>query len=289
MIGGLPLSWASAWKELAWCHHRAHKPKSTDVQITLSPNKDNSAGAAPTQKPMQTMDRVPIALANGVTGRSNPLKEKKKAKDKVDRTAAVATMPEHIDGGVRTGQLVFISVDLQYAEGELAVGLARAMESCKEGEGECKFMWFVRNEWCKKDRQHQWSKTPTFRVAADPNNPARPYVTKEPLHKVLPLEVVTTKKSIKKDLPRLDSGCVKMVRELCMQRGLVCPCPQPKLDDEDGVPKNGPDQRHREGAPNQSSMNERVADRVLARKRARHQVVLDVSDEDTSECSDGAQ
>lgn len=83
----------------------------------------------------------------------------------------------HLDR-VSVGMLVFIVVDMDSAEGELAIGLARAMQSCEDINGQWRFMWFVRKEWCTKERNcvtmRAWSKSPTFRVAADPCNPSKP-------------------------------------------------------------------------------------------------------------------
>lgn len=199
MTGGLPISWDAAWGQLAWRHPRAHKPHGAGrVHATESSRTDPSSTREPGT--FQESREVPLAVDNGVTGRNNPKKDRVKGTQEVSRRNAVRELPEHL-GSVTAGMLVIIVVDKESAEGELAIGLARAMQSC-DGDKECRFLWFVRNEWCTKERKHLWSKSPTFRVAANPENPKKPYITKEPLAKVCPVEVTLTEKS-KRDSPRL--------------------------------------------------------------------------------------
>lgn len=224
MYHGSPISWETAWRLLAWHHASTQQaqPRAQDGNAAMSKQavgvppqnvSDNNGNPAPSRKQRE----VPLAIENGVTGRNHARNAKKKARSAVERQQLVSNLPVHIES-VTVGALVFISVDLRFAEGELAVGLARAMQSCDEGEA--RFMWFVRKEWCAKERKHEWSKTPTFQVAADPSNPSKPYVTKEPLRKVLPVKVILTKQC-KKDYPRLDVECVRTIREFCVQNGLL--------------------------------------------------------------------
>lgn len=271
MKGGFPQSWDCAWDNLAWRHHRPHRslPRERTTAQEGEPQEATSLGSGST--PSHTHREVPISLVNGVTGRNNTKKAKKRDKDELDRHTSVSNLPSHLDK-VTTGLLVFICVEVSSAEGELAVGLARAMQTCDTGE--CKFMWFVRKEWCKNPRKHEWSKTPTFRVAADPDHPSKPYVTKEPLSKVLPLDVVLTQKS-KQNYPRLDSECVRKLKELCVQRGLVQAMPflvaQPSVatafnEDSSDASYQEPEQEVSMTEPYGSGL---IAERLLARKRAR--------------------
>lgn len=276
MTGGLPLSWEGAWDVLAWRHARPHQRANLVVPVAApivanlrTPGQDNSKAS----------EEIPLAVENGVTGRSNLKKDKIRGMSDVHRKKTVRTLPPHLDH-VSVGMLVFIVVDLDSAEGELAIGLARAMQSC-DGDAECRFMWFVRKEWCTKERKHSWSKSPTFRVAADPSDPSKPYVTKEHLRKVAPVEVVLTQKS-KADYPRLDSECVRVLKEFCTQRGLWCPGPPVTTDHAVGEarPKHSldhqsdssdecqpPDKIPRQTEVVEESAGERVADRLLARRK----------------------
>lgn len=214
-------------------------------------------------------------MENGVTGRNNLKKHKSQAKLRAERFKAVQQMPEHARS-VKAGELVLISVDVESAEGEVAVGLARALQNCDEGE--CRFLWFVRKEWCRRPRRHEWSKSPTFRVAADPTNAKKRYVTKEPLAKVLPVEVVTTEQS-QRDHPRLDANCVRMIKEYCTQRGLVCapklatPSVDPTTTDDDAMSVHSENVADHVPPPMESvpvsSEGTRIADRLLARKQKR--------------------
>lgn len=220
MADGFPTSWESAWAELAWRHPRAHRPvpEANGASSTAGvAGQDTTQGKQSTSiAPPQT--DLPIAIVNGVSGRNNPRKDKARAMSNADLRALVAAMPAHLDQ-VKKGMLVFISVDLASAEGEFAIGLARAVADCDSGD--CQFTWFIRKEWCNKERKHKWSKSPTFRLAADPTNAKKAYVTKEPLAKVLPVQVTLTTTS-KHNLPRLHADCVRTIRELCVQRGLLC-------------------------------------------------------------------
>lgn len=215
---------------------------------------------------------IPLAVQNGVTGRNYPRKDKSKGTQEIKRRDAVRSLPEHLDA-VTVGMLVFICVEKHSAEGELAIGLARAMQNCHT-DGECRFMWFVRKEWCAKERRHKWSNSPTFRVAADPSTPGRPYVTKEKMCKVAPVKVVLTEKS-KKDLPRLDAECTRTIKEFCRQRGLLCAQPQVASSASSSCvsspssdkPHAGVSHAARDVLSEEVAASERVADRLLKRKR----------------------
>lgn len=275
MNGGHPVSWDSTWDELAWRHPRPHRPTPSHPQVVEVVNK-------PYVQIQDVAEQQPIALQNGLTSRNNPKQAKKRALVARDCKATAASLPRHANQ-VDIGQLVFVSVDLESAEGELAIGLARAMQSCESGE--CKLMWFVRKEWCKQPRRHEWSKSPTFRVAADPNNPSRPYMTKEHLRKVLPVRVSLTKTS-KPNFPRLDASCVRMLRELCAQRGLSVPSPSnisPPHNDDSSEDDVGAPTEHT-SSREQVVDEQRISSRLMSRKRAcrRHHVICDNSS-DTSE------
>lgn len=286
MATGSPIDWTSAWSELAWQHDRPHRPR---------PSPDASRHGVPSPEPPQAMPnpnkQPPIAVMNGVTGRSNPRCKLAQGRATLEREKAVAEMPMHATY-IDVGQLVFISVDLASAEGELAVGLARAMQTSKDGDKDGRFMWFIRKEYCSKERKHTWSKTPTFRVAADPDHPSKPYVTRELLSKVLPLEVKITKNS-KKDLPRLDASCVRLLRELCLQRGLfVEEAPRSVYPQSPAVPATATDG---EASATTTSKGKRAADedqriahRLQQRKREsgkRRQVIYDDSSANPSDSS----
>lgn len=268
MKGGTPKSWAVAWNDLAWRHKRQHQPAAAEgAASSVAANSD----AHVTEPPLR--QEVPLAMENGVTGRNYLRKHKEKAVADVARQNAVRDMPVHIDA-VTVGMLVFISVDKASAEGELAVGLARALQDCNEGE--CKFIWFVRKEWCKMPRRHEWSKSPVFRIAADPSNPGKGYTTKEPLERVLPVEVVLTSQC-KRDSPRLDVKCVRMLREFCVRRDLVCAHVHATEDAacaEGGVPgpeevdsQDGEVEHAQERNVPEQPVGNRIADRIRARKR----------------------
>lgn len=270
MNGGHPVSWDCAWAELAWCHPRRHRPLSATpsspvVEITVN---------RPNAQLQCTNEQQPIALENGLTSRNNPKKAKKQALRAHECKTKAAALPSHANG-IEIGQLVFVSVDLDSAEGELAIGLARVVQIC-DGD-ECKLMWFVRKEWCRQPRQHEWSKSPTFRVAADPNNAARSYMSRENVSKVLPIQVSLTKTS-KTNFPRLDASCVRLLRELCSQRGLLVSSPHnmpPQQNDDSsegdvGRPTSDP------------CVDDRISSRLLSRKRAcRRSVVRDDSSENS--------
>lgn len=277
--GGFPQSWESAWNKLAWRHTRAHRPErvsrptGSSSGCALGNDATSSAQAQPTQQ------ELPLEILNGVTGLNNPKKDKVRAKADLDRQKTVGDLPDRVES-VTVGTLVFISVELSSAEGELAVGLARAMQSTDKNE--CRFMWFIRKEWCVQPRKHEWSKTPTFRVAADPDDPTKPYITKEPLSKVLPLKVILTKAS-KANFPRLDANCVRMIKELCLQRDLVVQRPHSshsaRDQDDDSSDCNVEPSMQTDHMP-QNSAHELISSRVRARKR-NSRVVRDASsDED---------
>lgn len=222
-----------------------------------------------------------MAIENGVTGRNYSKKQKKDAVTDMARSQAVEELPHHVESVV-AGMLVLVSVAKRSAEGELAVGLARVLQSCDRGM--CKVLWFVRKDWCKKPRKFEWGKAPTFRVAADPTNATKRYITKEPLEKILPIKIETTE-NCKKDHPRLGVHCVRMIKEFCMQRDLICPKPAEVDDTSDSsFDAQDIDEAHeaRETGDKEAqnmhveaqdlhtlsyARNQRVADRVRARKR----------------------
>lgn len=133
---------------------------------------------------------VPLALENGVTSRDNHRVDRARAKVQVSRQQLVAALLESSVKKVTKDSFVFVDVSsMEVVEGEMAIGLARAMQDCSSGS--FKLKWYVRKEWIR-DKKHQWSSSPTFKVAGDPIEPKRAYVTTEPLDKVLPLKVNLT-------------------------------------------------------------------------------------------------
>lgn len=274
MRTGHPVQWNEAWAKLAWMHPRAHAPRreSSTPPSAAAPLETFDCHTTP---PSSTT--LPLALDNGVTGRNNPRKDREHAAKGISREKAVAALPEHASQ-VTTGQLVFISVEIESAEGELAIGLARAMHNYEVGEGE--FMWYVRKEWIKKPHRFEWSKNPTFEVAADPDDPSKPYVTKEQLCKVLPIAVALTE-GCKKNCPRIDAACVRMLRTLCAQRGLLQM--QPKPQQEDGASRNedatsSDDEVAKHDHLSRPGVDELISHRVQSRKRVRSQVIYEESE-----------
>lgn len=261
MHGGHPRSWVEAWGDLAWRHQRPHRPASV-VAAPAAAARQPSAAEGAASRPIPQAEKS-IHLENGVTGLNNLKKHKERARKDATRRKDVHVLPAHAQSIV-VDSLVLISVDKESAEGEMAVGLARAMESCEGGE--CQFKWYVRKEWCTQPRKHMWSKSPTFRLAADPNSRSRCYVTREPLEKVLPLEVVVTANS-KRDNPRLEAECVRMLRELCLQRDLICAERTAQNRSVSVRPSDSSDEDHVASTSEPQHGVERVADRVRAQKR----------------------
>lgn len=222
-------------------------------------------------------------MENGVTGLNNLKKHKTQAQKEATRRQEVHELPAHAES-VAIDSLVLISVNKESSEGEMAVGLARAMESCESGD--CQFKWYVRKEWCRKPRRHAWSKSPTFRLAAHPTNQSKCYITREAIEKVLPLQVVVTA-NCKRDHPRLEAGCVRNLREFCMQRDLMCSersvqdDESTSSDDDEHAPRNNVPQK--QGEARDLRGWGRVADRVRANKRNLTRRVVIESDSSEAE------
>lgn len=214
-MNGLPISWSASWAELAWRFKRPHRPPS-ERQTEQSSSGEGRA-AAPAAALSRCRAQLPLELENGVTTRHNKRLDRSHAEADVKRQKAAASLNMHVEH-VKKNSLVFVDVSsMESAEGEMAIGLARALEDCNSGN--LKLKWYVRKEW-STDKKHKWSTSPTFMVAGDPDQPRSAYVTQEPISNVLPLEVALTSKSTDTK-PRLTAECVRMAREVCKQRGLI--------------------------------------------------------------------
>lgn len=169
--------------------------------------------------------RLPLEMENSITARNNLKAAKERVVQTHKRQTKVAMMRKHLHK-VKKDDLVFVDVsDLQAAEGELAIGLARVLEGCT-GSGDCKLRWYLRKEWVKSKR-HTWSAGPSFQWAGNPDpssSSGRYYETMEPLERMLPIDVELTGTATYAN-PRLTSECVRVAREVCRQRGLVCKPP----------------------------------------------------------------
>lgn len=216
MSTGFPVAWNTVWSVLAWRHERPHRPTmNSQAALALEANQENASQEEPKERCEE-----PLAIQNGATGLNNRRLDKKHAVADTRRRCNIEELPSHREN-VSKGEFVFISVpDLTLPEGELQVGLAVALEDCAHDEQSCKFKWFIRCEWACKTPQHEWSKTPIFKVAGDPTNPKKAYISEEPLNRVLPVNVRLTQ-NCKGERPRLTAECVRVIRELCQQRGLI--------------------------------------------------------------------
>lgn len=226
MQHGTPISWRKTWEELAWRFSRQYQPATTDATAD-APAHATIAGTAvlaatpnggTPHQPHATIARtvLPLNIENGVTGRNNLRKDKARATINVRRAKEVACMEQHLKK-VCANDLVLVDVsDMKVVEGEMAIGLARALEDSDRNF--CKLKWYIRKEWSRA-QQHAWSANPMFEVAGDPTDPTRPYMSTEPLEKVLPIVIQLTGKSTNSE-PRLTAECVRMAREVCAQRGL---------------------------------------------------------------------
>ena len=93
-----------------------------------------------------------LALLNGMTGKDAPKKTRKQAVTAQTNTNNAAALPKCLDS-VTEGGLYFVSLEPSINEGDLRVGLARAVESKAIAEGQAHedvkvlVKWYARNEW----------------------------------------------------------------------------------------------------------------------------------------------
>ena len=175
------------------------------------------------------------ALLNRATGGNVPHLSRVHADVGQKRRVNTAALPQHA-AEVKAGQLYFIRTEQTVNEGQLCVGLARAMESTSDKDGSVKVKWFARNEWLK-GAQARWSKTPSFQGARDPDTGRVGFFTLEKLSDFIPLEPELTpaaKKPANKDKPRLTADGVRALTEFCKQRGLVREIGEEQEGEEDG-------------------------------------------------------
>lgn len=272
MEHGLPISWSTAWAELAWRFKRAHQPQDLGEE-------QRECGGEPLSSKAPHQVRIPLELENGVTSRNNKKVDRDRASKDVRRQVMVAALNEGSVSTVTKGSLVFVDVSgMEVGEGEMAIGLARAMQDCSSGQ--FKLKWYVRKEWVA-EKKHKWSSSPSFQLAGDPSNPKRAYVTMEPLNKVLPIQVKLTSKNVRAGSvnPRLTAQCVLLAREYCQQHGLSRK-QQGRARKQTGrshIRKEGLDQEPPHLSP-------RIARDRLKRKR-KEVLVEDASDEDAHSSS----
>ena len=148
------------------------------------------------------------------------------------RQDAAACFDDFAVEAVKKGQLYFIVTPEEVLEGRLRIGLAEATEDMLAADGATvSVSWFHRREWSNLQRFH-WSVTPFFDRAADPADLCQRYITREPLSDFLPIPVDLTPASTKQK-PRILSGCVRLLTELCVHRGLVHKDEDDADDDDD--------------------------------------------------------
>ena len=108
-------------------------------------------------------------------------------------------------------------------EGRFQVALGLACSNASGAKAEVRVDWFARKEWIKT-RRHEWSLTPTFEHAKDPDTRRR-WNTPELSGNFVSVRPMLTKTTIAmsrtKTTPRLTAECVRSLEEYCKQYGLI--------------------------------------------------------------------
>ena len=230
---GSPFDWAACWKDLCWRRPRAHQPRPIAgaaaplATITTSPPLDLALQPAPA--PARMTDQQ-LALLNGMTGKDAPKKTRKQGVTAQTNTNNAAALPKCLDS-VTEGGLYFVSLEPSINEGDLRVGLARAVESKAIAEGQAHedvkvlVKWYARNEWLGSQHVWQWSDGPSFQVAKVPGT-RNVWKSPEPLSSFLPVRVQLTPAALeegREDSPKLLAVCTRFLRAVCVKRDLVHP------------------------------------------------------------------
>eukprot|EP00965_Chrysotila_dentata_P255040 6212079-Pleurochrysis_carterae.AAC.1 len=203
MEHGTPISWADAWRKLAWRYPRPHQPQQGGAQFapaaaqeaatTAADNSEtrHESGAA-AARPVRAR-AVDAAIYNGVTGLNNPKRVKKKAVQAQQRDTCIDSSGVSRES-VNVGELVFVGVPDCF-EGELAVGLGRVVAPASS-EGEVMVEWLQRvGVSCDPlHRGYAWTGSPRFVALLDANT-RRVQQNLQPLTDVLPCPVRLTTKS----------------------------------------------------------------------------------------------
>ena len=225
---GSPINWHVCWSTLSWVFARPHQPATAAAAVTALAIAGGEEGTAvvATQEPAVINERT-LALAN-ITGTNAPKSTRRAAEQAEQIVQAAAALDQHLVS-VLEGGLYFVHLAEGIIEGEFKVGLARATESksVKEGEAasqvQVKVKWYARNEWLGSKRQWEWSPGPSFKPAKVPGT-NRMWYTPEPLSCFLPVPVQLTPAALqsgREETPKLLAGCVKLLRETCVTRGLI--------------------------------------------------------------------
>ena len=208
-----------------WLFDRPHAEKLREqmgiaagvAAATTAPGAPAAAGPAaaadngrPRAVPQPQDPAERAALLNRATGGNVPHLGRVHADTNQKRRANTFAMPTHA-AEVKAGELYFICTDPDVNEGELCVGLARALQSSSDATGSVEVKWFARNEWLKGTHA-RWSKTPSFVFAREPGT-GSVFVTTEMITDFIPIVPALTpaaKKESNKDKPRLTAEGVRL-------------------------------------------------------------------------------
>jgi hypothetical protein len=228
---GTPCDWRANWKKLTLRFDRPHAKQLRGAAPADSTGSTHAPpAAAATQIPAAAPEVAPprpedaaerAALLNRATGGNVSHLARVRADKNQKRRLSTAALPAHA-AEVKAGELYFIRTEPEVNEGELCVGLARALESSTDHTSRIKVKWFARLEWLKEARVC-WSKTPSFRFAVNPLTGKVPYNSYEAGTDFLPIVPSLTPASqvpANKDKPRLTAEGVRALTEYCEQHGL---------------------------------------------------------------------